>query len=417
MTLYRFEVLEAFKGLPPGTKEVFVDPASMTSCYTQFARDRDYLVYTGGVQPAPAAVTVLGGRQPNSTVKQIPTAWKGLEHLPVYLVGGCSPTRMVGDKDADLAFLRSYAKGNLPTDGWIEGRAVQNFEWPFSFSQFVAVPEAMLTLTPPSGGRITAAVQTDGTFRVGPVPPGIYSISVLSPDMGSGKLAEPEVVVPSGGCAVANASFLTQSTISGKVLNAEGAPASGIRLELGELRSDGKLRAIPETWSNSDKNGNFKISNVPVGRIVLAANLNGAPTVEMPFDAVYAPGTQDIPAARVFAVQPGREVSGVSLRLPMALPFGDLYVDVKWPDGEPAIGGARAFAEWNGARADFESARKTTNRVTLRLALERRYEIRVDWIDAKPGKFLFVEGAASQTLHFTRDGQTLELRLKAHRPF
>jgi len=28
-----------------------------------------------------------------------------------------------------------------------------------------------------------------------------------------------------------------------------------------------------------------------------------------------------------------------------------------------------------------------------------------------------VEGAASQTLHFTRDGQTLELRLKAHRPF
>src|ERR1700674_5488847 len=45
MTLYRFKVLESFKGLPPGSTEVFIDPASMTSCYTQFAYDRDYLVY------------------------------------------------------------------------------------------------------------------------------------------------------------------------------------------------------------------------------------------------------------------------------------------------------------------------------------------------------------------------------------
>jgi len=73
----------------------------MTSCYTQLALDRDYLVYTGGTEPAPAAVTVLGGRRQGS--KPIPAAWKGLEQLPVYLVEGCSPTRTVNEDNPDLA--------------------------------------------------------------------------------------------------------------------------------------------------------------------------------------------------------------------------------------------------------------------------------------------------------------------------
>ena len=70
MTLYRFKVLESFKGLPPGTKEVFIDPASGTSCYTHFSLDHDYLIYAGGAQPAPAAVTVLRGPGPNTPTNQ-----------------------------------------------------------------------------------------------------------------------------------------------------------------------------------------------------------------------------------------------------------------------------------------------------------------------------------------------------------
>jgi len=416
MTLYRFKVLEAFKGLPPGTKEVFIDPASMTSCYTHFALDRDYLVYTGGTQPAPAAVTVLRGGQPNSPVKPTPAAWKGLEQLPVYTVGGCSPTRTVGENDADLAFLRSSSKGIRQVNGSIEGWAVQNFSWPYRFAQFVAAADAMLAVTSPSGDHMSAGVQADGTFKIGPVPPGVYAISVQSRILGDGKLSEPQVEVPSGGCAVANASFETKSTISGHVLDVDGAPASHVRLGLGELQAGGTVRVIPGTWSDTDRAGNFKISNAPVGRIVLAANLKGAPTVEMPFDPVYVPGTQNISKARVFAIQPGQQMTGVSLRLPRAVSFGDLYVDVKWPEGSPALDGARAFAEWNGARVDFQDAPNMSNRVKLRLALGRKYEIRVDWINDRPGKFLFVEGASRQTLDFTRDGQTTELRLRAPRP-
>jgi hypothetical protein len=416
MTLYRFKVLEAFKGLPPDTKEVFIDPASMTSCYTQFALDRDYLVYTGGTQPEPTAVTVLRGAQPNSPVKPIPAAWKGLERLPVYTVGGCSPTRTVGENDADLAFLRSSSKESRQANGSIEGWAVQNFSSLYRFAEFVAAPDAMLTVTSPSGDRTSAGIQADGTFKIGSVPQGVYAISVQSRVLGNGKLSEPRVEVPSGGCAVVNASFETKSTISGQVLDVDGAPASHVRVALGELQAGGTVRVIPGTWSNTDQAGNFKVSNAPVGRIVLAANLNGAPTTEMPFDSVYVPGTRNVSEARVFAIQPGQQMTGVSLRLPGALAFGDLYVDVKWPDGSPALGGARAFAASNGARVDFQRAPDATNRVKLRLALGRKFDIWVDWLDAKPGKFLFVDGASRQTLDFTRNGQTTELRLKAPRP-
>src|SRR3989442_200445 len=61
MTLYRFKVLEIFKGLAHDTEEVFINPASMTTCYRPFVLDHEYLVYTGGAEPIPAAVTILRG--------------------------------------------------------------------------------------------------------------------------------------------------------------------------------------------------------------------------------------------------------------------------------------------------------------------------------------------------------------------
>ena len=102
--------------------------------------------------------------------------------------------------------------------------------------------------------------------------------------------------------------------------------------------------------------------------------------------------------------------------MPTPLSFGDLYVDVKWPDGSLAVGGARATAELNGARADFKNASNSSNRVKLRLALGRKYDISVDWIDAKPGRFLYVKGAGPHALEFTRDGEIIELPLKDPRP-
>lgn len=414
--LYRFKVLEIFKGLSPGTKEVFVDPMSWTSCMTVFSPDVEYLVYTDKGQPATAYLADLSSPRPGWPQRQIPAVWKGLERLSVHSVGVCSPTKSVRTDDADLAYLRSLIRGGQGANGWIEGKAVQNFNWPHESADFVAVSDAGFTIVSHSGARRTATVRPNGTFEMKPVLPGTYQISAQSPILGNGVLEDSKITVPPGGCVAVRASFTTGSTISGKVLDADGKPASKIRLELGELKADGTVRVIPRTRSNSDRDGNFELPNAPVGRIVLAGNLNGAPTPSHPFDPVFAPGTQDVSAARIFAVQPGRQVTGVSVQLPKPLPFGDLFVDVKWPDGSPALGGARAVAYWNGTRAGSEWAPKETNRVKLRLALGRHYSIGADWIDAKPGKFLYVDEGRPLPLDFTRDGQVTEIRLESPHP-
>jgi hypothetical protein len=106
-----------------------------------------------------------------------------------------------------------------------------------------------------------------------------------------------------------------------------------VRVELGELQSNGTVRIIPQTWSNTDRNGSFTISNVPLGRIVLGANLNGAPSAALPFDAAYVPGTQQLSAARVFTVPPGQHLTAISLQLPKPLALGDLYVGAIHPSG------------------------------------------------------------------------------------
>jgi hypothetical protein len=413
-TLYRFSVVESFKGLPANVKEVFIDPASFTSCYRDFAFDRDYLVYTGRALSNFAGMSIVGRHPPNSPGKQNPAAWRGLEDLRVYVVDGCNPTRAVDRDDPNLAYLRSRVPG---AEAWIEGRAVQNFSRTSRYAAHVAAADAVITASPRAGEPRKTRVQPDGAYRLTSVAPGKYTMSAESLRLGVGKIVMADMDVPAGGCAVANFSFETRATISGKVMDSAGRAAAAVRLEVGDMQIGGKVRTVPGTWSSTDKDGYFRISNVPVGRVVVAANLNGAPTSDMPFDTVYAPGTQEVTRARVFEIRPGQELTGVALQLPPPLLFGDLYVDVQWPDGSPASGGARANASWNGANADFQDAPSDGNRVKLRLAVGRTYEVGGDWLYWRLGqRFLYVKGAHRRTLDFKRDGQVIKVRLEASRP-
>lgn len=176
LTLYRFEVFEIFKGLPPATKEVFIDPASLTSCYRVYETNRDYLIYTGGAQPAQVAAPFLSSQRLIQT-KQIPAAWRNLGGLPVFMVGGCNPSRIVDENDADLAYLRSTLTRGPQTNGWIDGRAVQHFAWSGRTRAFPGLSGATFIFKSPSGIQASASTQNDGAFRLDEIPSGTYSVS------------------------------------------------------------------------------------------------------------------------------------------------------------------------------------------------------------------------------------------------
>jgi hypothetical protein len=44
-TLVRFDIEEAFKGISPGTKQVWADPGSFTSCYEEYHFGERYLIF------------------------------------------------------------------------------------------------------------------------------------------------------------------------------------------------------------------------------------------------------------------------------------------------------------------------------------------------------------------------------------
>jgi hypothetical protein len=323
----------------------------------------------------------------------------------------------VAENDADLAYLRSTLTSGPQTTGWIDGRALQNYRSWRMATGYLGLAGATFTFQSSSGVKTSAVTQADGSFHLSEVPAGTYAVSAESPLLGAGALGPNSIAVPPGGCAVIRASFPTNATIAGKVIGAGGKPVAGIKVMAAALRPGAQFQAVEDADAETNANGEYLIPNVPIGKVAVAMNLDHAPTSAMPFDTAFAPGTQDPTAARVFDIHPGQQVTGVTFQLPPSLPFGDLYVDVKWPNGLRVSGGARAFAEWNGARAAFETAPALTNRVTLRLALGRKYEITVDWLDAKPGKFLYVDPAAPQTVEFLQPGQIIELHLKDPRPY
>lgn len=416
-TLYRFEVVEAFKGIPTDRKEIFVDPGSQSSCYTTFESGKDTLFFLSNPRDQARVRGYFAPGPAETPGKPFPAAWKGREAEPVYSTNICGPVKQVGPDDPDLAWLRSPAKDDPRALGCVEGRVAQNLSGHTLVADAAPVRDALVSVTARGAFRREVRADSEGFFRADGVPPGEVTFQVTSPVLGKAFTAfrTLPILVPPAGCAVINPFFQTTATISGQVVDAEGRPARYVRVELGRRLENGRVRIIPNTWAETDGAGMYMIREVPIGPILLAVNLNGAPKTRMPFDPVYAPGTQDLRSARVFDLRPDEALEGVNLRLPPPLPFGVLRVDVLWPDGSPATDGARAVADdARSARADFARASPSSNRINLQLALGRKYVVSADWL-SRGAKFLVVE-SEPLAVEFTRDGQTVEIRLREPKP-
>lgn len=418
LALYRFEVLEVFRGLPVGLRYVFVDPASFTSCMHGFQIGGEYLVYAGGAgaptKDASPAASSFSAYSKHARF-EFPHAWKDLGAAPVLLVVLCNPTRQAQPADPDLDYLRRAALIPPKTPGWIGGRVIQNYSYPDTADRHVPVEDAMVTVSTPSRKQRTERVNPDGTFRVDGLPPGRYVLGFQSPSFSTGGPYQAEVSVPAGGCSISNPSFDSRASISGRVLDWRGRPLQGIPLDLHQFNKHLKHRWVPGTHAQTDRHGRFRIEPAPSGSLVVGVNLGGAATRHQPFDPTYAPGTHDLRHARVLQVAPGDQISNFTLRLPKPHPIAQLTVDVFWPDGSPAKDRVRASAMWRGHPAGRGDAPANSNRVMLYLVPGRRYEISAEWLNDRPDGFWMAEQGAPVPVTFTHTGQRIKVVLAPSR--
>ncbi|HEX7176210.1 MAG TPA: hypothetical protein VF240_13190 [Pyrinomonadaceae bacterium] len=304
----RFRVDEAFRGV---AGDVVETSSEGTSCDYHFKPGEQYFVY--------------GSR----------SARDG----KIY-VSSCSATKTQERATADLAFARGAVRGE-PTPSLIGLVTREVREAASSYRS--QRPLDGIEITIESGGKSAARARTDaeGAFRVFGLSPGVYAVRARTPrELRHLKVYGPEtaqVRVLEGRCSAAAFVVTSLSTVSGRVVDATGAPTK-TKVNLVPLDESGaEVRPAEGTTEvYTDEGGRYLFEWVAPGRYRVAVNPHSQPgRSDPPYRRVYLPGVFDPARSAVINVSDGGQHEAEDFRLPAPLTTGTVEGVVVTPDGKP----------------------------------------------------------------------------------
>lgn len=379
-TLVRFAIEEAFQGLPDGTRTVWIDPGSYTSCYARYRAGQRYLMFAERPPDRSAAGSEIRAtwRDSQRRPKPVPQGFN-LAHPPtIYRADECSGSRPASHAARDLAWLHSWRAGRATTR--IYGRILEHYvEYGFPSHE---PPLAGATVTVRSGvGSFTAQTNEQGAYEIVGIPPGRYDFraNLAGYSMPNAPLS---ISLAPGGCAVVNAGLFTTGRISGTAVATDGGRVAWIQLDLARILPDGRMPPELAAETRTGPHGEFAFQDLSSGDFLLGIHLFDAPTRLRPLPRWYFPGTTDRSAARVIHLRPKERKAGVSLPLPAALPPRDVRLDVRRPDGR-TFTGARVWVSLDVDRhaaisLDIDSTGSATVPCLQGVAYEIRAHARLD---------------------------------------
>lgn len=342
-TLYKFTVDEIFKGLTEGTKAVWIDPGSYTSCYADYEIGTRLLVFASEGKLVPVDTAAMTVAKPTAKQKPLPPGFD--PKMPVYYAPECTGTRDAASASDDITWLRLWKKGNVRTR--IQGLVLDGLDWP--------LPGVKVTANGRSG-NLAATTDAAGAFSIEPVLPGKYDLNATL--AGYDLPWKPEVEVLERSCGYTRLSMGAEGTLSGTVIDKSGRPVAGVDLELARML--GREETFPSIqYETTTANGFFRYADLPGGDYLIGVNLRSQPDVDTPYARTYAPGVSDRARAQVFHLAPGQKLSRLRLQLPPRLRLRKIHVAVQWPDGRSA--GQEVSVETDhekGGLIDFENAKK-----------------------------------------------------------
>lgn len=341
-TLYKFRVDEIFKGLPEGTKVVWVDPGSYTSCYADYRLGVKLLVFASEGRLFPVDTAAMTVAKPADKKKPLPPGFNS--KTPVYFAPECSGTRNADIAKNDITWLRLWKEGDTRTR--IQGFVLDRFKRPLPDAEVVAKGDS---------ASLNTTTGPNGAFSFESVAPGIYEMSA--------KLAgyepswNPQLSVQAHTCGYASLMMASAGALSGTVLDKNGRPAAGVELDLAQLHGTEETFP-PIDHEKSGKNGSFRYEDLPEGDYLIGVNLESQPDVDTPYARTYAPGVLDRDRAQVIHLAAGQKLSGIRVQLPPRMRLRSIHVQVKWPDGRSAGPGVSIETdESKNNIIDFEDAK------------------------------------------------------------
>ena len=380
----RFRIEKAFRGVQGETFDTFEHG---TSCDFHFKVGERYFVYTSR--------DAKDGRS---------------------YVHSCSATKTAERAEADIAYAEGV-KRNEPTPSIIgsvtrETRARANEYRKRDGLEGIRV-------TADGGSKNVAEVYTDakGNFRFFGLAPGSYRVRAgTPPDLR--RLYGDETLtlnVTDGRCSGGQFTVTSLSTITGRVVDAKGAPLK-TRVDLVPVDSDGKEIAPAEQsiQTYSDDQGRYKFDWLAPGRYLVTVNSRIQPaSYDPPYQRTYFPGVTDRSLASVIELIDGQQLTVDDFALGPPLQTRTLEGIVLLPDGTPAAHALltlefteREWMETGLADAQGRFSLKVYDGFKCIVAAEVRKEVQGVWLGTHSAGVEVTVGAVNQpiTLTISRPG-------------
>ena len=332
--LFKFSVEENFSGTPTKEAEVATGLGA-DDCGYPFMKGASYLVY----------------------------AYRDEKDNRLY-TSSCTRTKRVASASEDLQYLRGLGSARTVT---ISGKVQRHLSYAENYAQgYVAMEGALLTV---EGGDQTKEVRTNtsGDFEITGLKPGSIKLKLHLPDELSAYRSERVLKFESGGCASEVFYVGDNGRISGRVLDAEGSPVSGLGVVILPLTG----WAI-NWYAKTDQDGRYKASSIPAGQYMVGINVIGLSrsmdSAELPRDflcpnclifveslradeqasaypRMFYPGVFQTAKAERFTLSPGQELRDIDFRLPPHPAESIVKGRVLRADGTPAAGAQVSYRE------------------------------------------------------------------------
>jgi len=346
-TLVRFDVEEIFQGLSTGTRQVWIDPGSFTSCYEEYQLGRRYLVFGSKSARMPSGTAAMSAARRRVEKKPAPPGFDLVHPPTVYLASECNGSRPADYPtiERDIYMLRAArARQQLPRVlGYIYLTPFRG--WPFLNGPGLA--GATVTIENEST-KLTATSKADGSFSLSDAPAGIYKVRAQLPPL-VGYEWPAMLIVPEHGCGSADVALTTTSVIRGTVLDSHGQPAGGIPVVVSDAATPEEQAASIDDQTSTD--GVFSIMGVPNTDVYLSAGPQ-TPSTKLPYRRIYYANVLSRNDSLRLRLKPGERRTGITLWLGAPLQARSLKVRVTRPDGTP-VAKANVFGSVSGDTQEY----------------------------------------------------------------
>ena len=313
--LVRFTQTEVYRGVTENTLEVLTGSGG-GDCGYSFKVGESYLVY----------------------------AYRNPKDNKLY-ASICSRTRLLSEATEDLDFIRGLAKteGGGTIYGLVNSfRRVRTADG----NQQPPGPLAGVAVTIEGSGK-TLKLLTDvkGEFRSSSLPSGNYSVRVTAPEGLWPANTERKVKIEDKGCAALQFSLEPDTSLSGKVLDESGGPASKIMVDLMPSSLINDRAQSGNLFVQTDDEGRFEFRSIPPGEYYLGIRLSRIAEPTFAYPRTFYPSTQDLSRAEAITIGEGQNLQGYTIQLPQKLTPRRIEGIVLWPDGKPVPNAGICFEE------------------------------------------------------------------------